>query len=134
MHFKCPLFSHDDFHFADGDRPLERAAAGSFCRRAWAFGIMQAAKRREPTVDPLVAGAMSDEWSILYSHGSGMGPRPLQQIEYRRCRSLIGVNNYRSIVPQIVAVLLLSEGGGHGRSDNSGNPNLIAKRSLGTGT
>jgi len=41
---------------------------------------MQAAKRREPTVDPLVAGAMSDEWSILYSHGSGMGPRPLQQI------------------------------------------------------
>jgi hypothetical protein len=60
-----------------------------------------------------------------------MGPRPLQQIESRTCRSLIGVNNYLSVVPQIVAVLLFSEGGGHGRSDDFGNPNFIAKLSLG---
>jgi hypothetical protein len=44
---------------------------------------------------------------------------------------LIGVNNYHPFVPQIASVLLLREGGGHGRSDNSGNHNFIAKLSLG---
>jgi hypothetical protein len=38
---------------------------------------------------------------------------------------LIDVNNYLFFVPHNLTVLLFSEGGGHGRSDDFGNPNFM---------
>jgi hypothetical protein len=55
----------------------------------------------------------------------------LQQKIVEHAGLLIGVNNCHSFAPQIVSTMLLTEGAVHGRSDNFGNPNFIAKLSLG---
>jgi hypothetical protein len=55
----------------------------------------------------------------------------LQQKIVEHAGLLIGVNNCHSFVPHIVFTMLLTEGAVHGRSDNFGNPNFIAKLSLG---